>query len=171
MLKKQLYRTYQRRNIPANTYYRVCVTSLLVNRSNNLHVHYCLKNCISNIRLVFAVVLLCHYTSQQLDIMYDIFTIVYIHIKNLKNETIQWMCIVPCAKVYRSSMGKHFLMLCMDKIHRCGYRHARKRTFCCCSKRANKNTISSISRMAWHSQLKFTDVMTVQGIFSRLSQT
>lgn len=68
-------------------------------------------------------------------------------------------------------MGKHFLILYMNKIHRCGYRHARKHTFCCCSKRANKNTISSIRGMAWHLQLKCTDVMTVQGIFSRLSQT
>lgn len=64
--------------------------------------------------------------------------------------TIQRVYIVPCTKVYRSSMGKHFLMLCMDKIHRCGYRHARKHTCCCCNKRSNKKAISGVSKMAWY---------------------
>lgn len=73
-------------------------------------------------------------------------------LKKMKNKTTQCVCILPCTKVYRSSTGKHFCMLCMDKIYRCGYRCARKCTFCCCSKRSNKTTISSLSRMAWHLQ-------------------
>ena len=62
------------------------------------------------------------------------------------------MCVVPCTKVYRSSTEKYFPMLCMNKIHMCGYRRARKHTFCCCNKRPNKNPISSRSRMARHLQ-------------------
>lgn len=37
-------------------------------------------------------------------------------------------------------------------VCRIGYRHARKQTLCDRSNRANRNTISSRSRMAWHLQ-------------------
>lgn len=142
MLKKE--KLYWRRNIPANTFYRVCTPLLLVNRSSHLHVHYSLKNYISNAHIYDLLHLLWYYYNIVLHSngmqWHDTFTIVCIRKKTWKTRLYK----------DRSSMGRHFLLLWMVKNHRCGYRHARKHICCCCSKRSNKKTNPSISKMAWH---------------------